>query len=77
MDEATEKAFKGKFIWLTIVLNVIILCFAMGAFVLCRFAPSSDLGLPIGISLLVVGAIISISFWKRYSQTKAWLHEQS
>lgn len=76
MDEATKKIFKGKFIVLTIMLNIIILCFAMGAFVLFRFAPSSDLGLWIGVVLLVVGAVLSVAFRKLYNQTKVWLHEQ-
>lgn len=61
---------------LTVMLNIIILCFAMGVFILFRFAPSSTLGLWIGIFLLAVGAIISVLFRKLYYQTKVWLHEQ-
>ncbi len=76
MDEAAKKVFKGKFIALTVILNIIILCFAMGVFVLFRFAPSSTLGLWIGVALLVVGAVLSAVFRKLYHQTKAWLHEQ-
>jgi hypothetical protein len=48
----------------------------MGVFILFRFAPSSTLGLWIGIFLLAVGAIISVLFRKLYYQTKVWLHEQ-
>jgi len=55
MDEAAKEVFKGKFIVLTVMLNIIILCFAMGAFILFRFAPSSTFGLWIGVILLVVG----------------------
>ncbi|HOB18410.1 MAG TPA: hypothetical protein PKK74_06935 [Candidatus Methanoculleus thermohydrogenotrophicum] len=76
MDEAAKKAFKSKFAMLTVMLNIIILCFAMGVFILFRFAPSSTLGLWIGIFLLAVGAIISVLFRKLYYQTKVWLHEQ-
>ncbi|NLZ29752.1 MAG: hypothetical protein GX885_03240 [Methanomicrobiales archaeon] len=76
MDEAAKKVFKGKFIVLTVILNIIILCFAMGVFVLFRFAPSSTFGLWIGVTLLVVGGILSVVFWKLYRQTKVWLHEQ-
>jgi predicted transcriptional regulator len=57
MDEAAKKAFKGRFVMLTVMLNIIILCFAMGVFILFRFAPSSTLGLGIGIFLLAVGAV--------------------
>jgi len=76
MDEATKQVFKAKFILLTVMLNVIILCFAMGVFVLLRFAPEGTLGLVIGVVLLVVGAVFSILFRKQYNQTKRWLHEQ-
>lgn len=76
MDEATKQVFKGKFIVLTVMLNVIILCFAMAVFFLLRFAPEGALGLGIGILLLAVGAVFSVSFRKRYYQTKAWLYEQ-
>ncbi|MCK8518852.1 hypothetical protein [Methanoculleus sp. 7T] len=76
MDEATKQVFKGKFIVLTVMLNVIILCFAMAVFVLLRFAPEGTLGLGIGVLLLAVGAAFSVSFRKRYYQTKAWLYEQ-
>jgi ACR3 family arsenite efflux pump ArsB len=76
MDEATKEVFKGKFIALTVMLNIIILCFAMGVFILFWFGPSSTLGLGIGVILLAVGAICSVSFRKRYHKTKVWLHEQ-
>jgi len=77
MDEATKQTFKGRFMILTVMLNIIILCFAMAAFVLFRFAPEGVLGLVIGVLLLAVGVAFSIAFRKRYTLTKAWLHEQS
>ena len=76
MDEATKQVFKGRFVVLAVMLNIIILCFAMAVLVLLRFAPEGTLGLVIGVILLAVGAVFSISFRKRYYQTKAWLHEQ-
>lgn len=76
MDEAAKEVFKGKFIVLTVMLNIIILCFAMGAFILFRFAPSSTFGLWIGVILLVVGAVFAVLFRKLYSRTKVWLYEQ-
>ncbi|NLA99601.1 MAG: hypothetical protein GX837_01320 [Methanomicrobiales archaeon] len=76
MDEATKQVFKAKFIMLTIMLNIIVLCFAMGIFVLFRFAPEGTTGLAIGLFLLAVGTILSISFRKQYTRTKIWLHEQ-
>jgi ACR3 family arsenite efflux pump ArsB len=76
MDEATKQTFKGRFMILTVMLNIIILCFAMAAFVLFRFAPEGTPGLVIGILLLAVGAVFSLSFRKHYTLTKAWLHEQ-
>lgn len=76
MDEATKQVFKAKFIMLTVMLNIIVLCFAIGAFVLFRFAPEGTTGLAIGLLLLVIGAVFSISFRKQYVRTKVWLHEQ-
>lgn len=76
MDEATKKAFKTRFATLTIMLNIIILCFAIGIFVLLRFAPEGTPGLVIGLLLLAAGAVVSISFRKRYIQMKVWLSEQ-
>ena len=76
MDEAAREAFKGRFIVLTVMLNIIILCFAMGAFILFRFAPTSSIGLWIGAILLVTGVVASIAFRKMYLRTKVWLHEQ-
>ncbi|MDD3857088.1 MAG: hypothetical protein PHP43_03465 [Methanoculleus sp.] len=76
MDEATKQVFKAKFVMLTVMLNVIVLCFAMGVFVLFRFAPEGTTGLAIGLLLLGVGAIFSLSFRKQYARTKVWLHEQ-
>jgi hypothetical protein len=76
MDEATKRVFKAKFAMLTVMLNVIILCFAMGVFVLLRFGPEGTPGLAIGVLLLAVGAVLAFSFRKQYAQTKVWLHEQ-
>jgi len=76
MDEATKQVFKAKFVMLTVMLNVIVLCFAIGVFVLFRFAPEGTTGLAIGLILLAVGAVLSLSFRKHYTRTKVWLHEQ-
>ena len=76
MDEATKQVFKGRFIILTVMLNIIILCFAMAVFVLFRFAPEGTPGLVIGLLLLAAGAALSVLFRKHYFLTKAWLHEQ-
>jgi ACR3 family arsenite efflux pump ArsB len=76
MDEATKQVFKGRFIILTVMLNIIILSFAMAVFVLLRFAPEGIPGLAIGVLLLAVGVAFSVSFRKHYSLTKAWLNEQ-
>lgn len=76
MDEATKQVFKAKFIMLTVMLNIIVLCFAMGVFVLFRFAPGGTTGLTIGLLLLAVGAVVTLSFRKHYARTKVWLHEQ-
>ena len=76
MDEAARETFKCRFTVLTVVLNIIILCFAMGVFILFRFAPTSSFGLWIGVILLAAGAISSFAFRKMYRRTKVWLDEQ-
>ncbi|RXE57407.1 hypothetical protein ABH15_00755 [Methanoculleus taiwanensis] len=76
MDEATKQVFKGKFIVLTVILNIIILCVAMGAFILFRYS-SSTTAIAIAVVLLAIALVSSLSFRKRYGATKLWLDEHA
>ncbi len=76
MDEATKQVFKGKFVILTVMLNIIILCVAMGAFILFRYS-SSTAAIALGVVLLAVALVSLLSFRKRYGATKLWLDEHA
>ncbi|MDN7024945.1 hypothetical protein FGU65_08610 [Methanoculleus sp. FWC-SCC1] len=76
MDEATKQVFKGKFVVLTVILNIIILCAAMAAFVLFRYS-SSTTAVAIAVVLIAIALVSSLSFRKRYAATKLWLDEHA
>ena len=71
MDERARETFKIRFIKLTLLLNVIVLCVAIGAFVLLWF--HSPAGVAAGLALLAIGVVIYLYFSRFYQQTREWL----
>ncbi|MDD1670198.1 MAG: hypothetical protein LUQ67_02625 [Methanomicrobiales archaeon] len=71
MDEQARETFKLRFIKLTLLLNVIVLLVAIGAFVLIRFP--SPLGIAAGLLLLAVAVVTYVYFSRFYQATKEWL----
>ncbi len=76
MDEGNREVFKTKFIALTILLNIVILCIAMGVFALCRYS-SSAIGLAAGVALIAAGLLTSVAFRRKYLRAKLWLEENA
>jgi ACR3 family arsenite efflux pump ArsB len=76
MDEARRETFKRKFIVVTVLLNIVILSFAMAAFAFIRYWGSTE-GLIAGAVLLVIGLISTFVFVRRYRSTKRWLDESA
>lgn len=71
MDERARETFKLQFIKLTLLLNVIVLLVAIGAFVLIRFY--SLYGIAVGLALLAGGVMVFLYTWRLYQETKEWL----
>jgi uncharacterized membrane protein YfcA len=71
MDERARETFKIRFIKLTLLLNAIVLCVAIGAFVLLWF--HSLTGAAAGLALLAIAVVIYLYFSRFYQETKEWL----
>ena len=71
MEEASRVIFKGKFIVLTVILNLVILLFAGG--VLAYFILGTGLNLPVSGVLFLSALALFAYFWKRYQREKEWL----
>jgi multisubunit Na+/H+ antiporter MnhC subunit len=71
MDERARESFKIRFIKLTLLLNVIMLLVAIGAFILIRY--NSPLGIAVGLGLLAVAVVTYMYFSRFYQETKDWL----
>ena len=77
MDEKTKNTFRWKFYRLAVELNAIILLVAVSILVFFLVPQRLDgIRYPAIVIMLVVAGIVLLDFRKRYTQTKAWLHEQ-
>lgn len=74
MNPSAEKIFKMKFAKLTIMLNVIIIFFALA--ILAFFGLIPVYSTAIGIICLLVAVVMSVLFRSHYIRDKAWLMEQ-
>lgn len=72
MEEATLRIFKGKFIVLTVILNLVILLIAGG--VLAYFMLGPELKLPVSGTLFLIALVLFGFFWKQYQREKEWLN---
>lgn len=71
MEEAALRIFKGKFVVLTVILNLVILLLA-GA-VLAYFMLGPEINLPVSGILCIVALVLFTYFWKQYRKEKEWL----
>nr|WP_320162504.1 hypothetical protein [uncultured Methanoregula sp.] len=74
MDAKAKDQFRWKFYRLAVQLNAIILLVALAALALFLFP--GQYRIPAIVIMLVLALVLSISFRKKYLETKAWLHEQ-
>jgi len=74
MDAKAKDQFRWKFYRLAVQLNAIILLVALAALALFLFP--GPYRIPAIVIMLVLALVLSISFRKKYLETKAWLHEQ-
>jgi membrane protein implicated in regulation of membrane protease activity len=71
MEEGTLRIFKGKFVVLTVLLNMVILLLAGG--VLAYFMLGPEIKLPVSGLLFVMALALFAYFWKQYRKEKEWL----
>jgi len=71
MDENTKTQFKWKFYLLTVELNIIVLLVAVS--ILVFFIIHSTYIIPLIIGMLILAAVISLDFFRKYRETKTWL----
>ncbi|MDT8356888.1 MAG: hypothetical protein RQ758_00125 [Methanomicrobiaceae archaeon] len=71
MEEGALKIFQGKFIVLTVILNLVILLIAGG--VIAYFLLGPELKIPVSGMLFLIALAIFFFFWKRYQREKEWL----
>ena len=71
MDEESKKQFKWKFYRLTIQLNAIVLLVAIS--IISLFLIPDRYRLLVTIVSLLIAAVLSFDFVKKYRETKAWL----
>jgi hypothetical protein len=74
MDAKAKEQFRWKFYSLALQLNAIVLLVALA--VLSFFLVPVQFRYPAVAIMLAAAVILSYSFWKKYTGTKAWLDEQ-
>jgi len=75
MDETTKLQLKGKFYWLAIQLNIIILLVALS--VISFFLVPAPYRIPAIIAMPLLALLLAIRFRRNYRVTKAWLEEHA
>ena len=73
MDDATKERFKWKFYKLTLLLNVVILGYALAVIALFM---GRGYALPLFGLLVVVASVLAFVFMRQYRREKAWLMAQ-
>lgn len=73
MDEDNKKKFKMKFYFLAVQLNAIILLFALA--VILFFIGPVQYRIPLILVMIIIAIVLSLTFIKKYNETKKWLDE--
>ena len=71
MDDASKEQFKWRFWHLTVILNGVILFYALAVLALFLFPESFRL--PGAVISLILAVILTILFKRNYTKTRAWL----
>jgi len=75
MDEQTKLEWKWKFYKLAILLNAVILLFALS--ILAAFLVPDPYRIPGSIAALLLALLLSLRFARNYRLAKAWLEEHA
>lgn len=74
MDDATKERFKWKFYKLTLLLNVVILFYALAVMALFK---GGGFALPLFAALVIAASVLALVFMRLYRKEKTWLMAQS
>ncbi|MCQ8893390.1 MAG: hypothetical protein NQU46_01960 [Methanolinea sp.] len=75
MDAAAREQFRWKFYRLALLLNGVILVFAIGFVVF--FKVPAPLGPPLAGAFLVLAGVLALYFQRQYSATRRWLDDHA
>lgn len=75
MDDASKEQFKWRFWHLTVILNGVILFYALAVLALFLFPES--VRIPGAIISLILAVILTVIFKKNYHKTKSWLNKHA
>ena len=75
MNESAKEQFKWKFWYNAVLLNGVILFFALG--ILAIFLFPQSLRIPGSIVCLLVALTLALLFRRQYLKTKEWLNQNA
>lgn len=75
MDDSSKEQFRWRFWHLTVILNGVILFYALA--VIAVFLFPKHVQIPGAVICLILAVILTIIFRKNYLKTKAWLDKHA
>ncbi len=75
MDPATKERFRWKFYRLQVLMNIVVLLFAVG--VIALFLAPENFQIPVFLILVLAALILAVYTGRSYRETKKWLEEKS
>ncbi|KAF5084522.1 hypothetical protein KHC33_15910 [Methanospirillum sp. J.3.6.1-F.2.7.3] len=75
MDDASKEQFRWRFWHLTVILNGVILFFALVPIAFFLFPDPYKT--PGAVISLILGILLTVIFTRNYHKTKAWLNEHA
>ncbi len=75
MNESAKEQFKWKFWYIAVILNGVILFFAIGVIALFLFPQSWRV--PGSVVSLFIALLLTIIFRRQYLKTKEWLNKNA
>ncbi|HWQ63609.1 MAG TPA: hypothetical protein VN429_04265 [Methanospirillum sp.] len=75
MNESAKEQFKWKFWHIAVILNGVILFFAVGVIALFLFPPQWRV--PGSVVSLLIALLLTIIFRRQYLKTKEWLDKNA
>jgi hypothetical protein len=71
MDESAKEQFRWKFWYVAVILNGVVLFFALGVIAVFLFPPAWRV--PGSVACLLIALALAVLFRKQYLKTREWL----